>query len=448
MIDLSWVNLYSPPVTLKEHFRKNIYLAYPVMIGQLGHIMVSVADSMMVGRVGVIPLAGATFAGTIYMTLVLFGLGVSYAITPLVAAEDKDNQPSLLGFLQNGLLMNFALGTILAIIGFGVSFFLQYFGQIPEVVAEAKGYLQIMSLSIIPLMVFQTFRQYTEGLSDTMNPMTVSIVSNLLNISLNWVFIFGHFGIQPMGLFGAGLATLIARILMPIMIIYLIRKKTIGFKFQFEMAGIKQLLKIGIPSGMQFIFEVGAFAGAGIMIGWMGAEELAAHNIALNLSAVSYMAATGIAAASTIRMGNQIRLKDKQNLRLAGFTSFITATGFMAICAILFIVYRDFLPTLYLDDPIVISMASTLLLVAAAFQISDGLQSVGLGVLRGLRDVKIPTVVTFTAFWIVSLPLGYILGFNYGLGVNGVWIGLLIGLTIGAVLHIWRFNRLSGKLKF
>ena len=445
---MSSVNLSSPTVTLKEHFRKNIYLAYPVVIGQLGHIMVNVADSMMVGRVGVIPLAGATFAGIIYMTLVLFGLGVSYAITPLVAVEDKENRPSLLGFLQNGLLMNFVLGTILAIIGFGVSFFLQYFGQLPEVVAEAKGYLQIMSLSIIPLMVFQTFRQYTEGLSDTMNPMIVSVISNLLNIGLNWIFIFGHFGVEPMGLFGAGLATLIARILMPIIIIYLTKKKTVGFKFHFEMTGIQQLLKIGIPLGMQFIFEVGAFAGAGIMIGWMGAEELAAHNIALNLSAVSYMAATGIAAASTIRMGNQIRLKDKQNLRLAGFTSFITATVFMAFCAILLIVYKDFLPTLYVDDPIVISMASTLLLVGAAFQISDGLQSVGLGVLRGLRDVKVPTVVTFTAFWIVSLPLGYLLGFNYGLGVNGVWIGLLFGLTIAAGLHIWRFIRLSNKLPF
>ena len=445
---MSSVNLSSPTVTLKEHFRKNIYLAYPVVIGQLGHIMVNVADSMMVGRVGVIPLAGATFAGIIYMTLVLFGLGVSYAITPLVAVEDKENRPSLLGFLQNGLLMNFVLGTILAIIGFGVSFFLQYFGQLPEVVAEAKGYLQIMSLSIIPLMVFQTFRQYTEGLSDTMNPMIVSVISNLLNIGLNWIFIFGHFGVEPMGLFGAGLATLIARILMPIIIIYLTKKKTVGFKFHFEMTGIQQLLKIGIPLGMQFIFEVGAFAGAGIMIGWMGAEELAAHNIALNLSAVSYMAATGIAATSTIRMGNQIRLKDKQNLRLAGFTSFITVTGFMAFCAILLIVYKDFLPTLYVDDPIVISMASTLLLVGAAFQISDGLQSVGLGVLRGLRDVKVPTVVTFTAFWIVSLPLGYLLGFNYGLGVNGVWIGLLFGLTIAAGLHIWRFSRLSNKLPF
>lgn len=435
-------------MTLKEHFRKNIVLAYPVVIGQLGHIMVNVADSMMVGRVGVVPLAGATFASTIYMTLLLFGLGVSYAITPLVAAEDKNNRSKLLSFLQDGFLMNLILGILLAIIGYSASFFLEYFGQLPEVVVEAKGYLQVMSLSIIPLMVFQTFRQYTEGLSDTINPMTVSVVSNLLNIGLNWVFIFGHFGITAMGLFGAGLATLIARVLMVPMIIFLTRKNCAGFRWHFQLLGIRQLLKIGLPSGLQFIFEVGAFAGAGIMVGWMGAEQLAAHNIALNLSSITYMGATGIAAAGAIRMGNQLGLKDKPNLRLAGFTSFITATAFMSFCAVLFIFFRNFLPTLYVNDPLVISMAGTLLLVGAAFQISDGLQTVGLGVLRGLRDVKIPTLVTFIAFWVVSLPLSYFLGFILNLGVNGVWIALSIGLTIAAVFHIWRFNVLSKRLKF
>ncbi len=410
--------------------------------------MVSVADSMMVGQVGVIPLAGATFANTIYATLLLFGLGVSYAITPLVAAEDKKNKLNLLGFLQDGFLMNLVLGVMLALVGFITSFFLEHFGQVPEVAAEAKSYLQIMSISIIPLMIFQTFRQYTEGLSDTMNPMIVSIVSNLLNIGLNWVFIFGHLGVAPMGLFGAGLATLIARLLMPPIILLLIRKKCLGFRWHFQLSGIKKLLKIGIPSGMQYIFEVGAFAGAGIMVGWIGAEALAAHNIALSISSVSYMAATGIAAASTIRMGNQLGFRDKHNLRLAGFTSFITAATFMAFCAILFIAFRDFLPTLYVNAPSVISMAGTLLIIGGAFQISDGLQAVGLGVLRGLRDVRIPTLVTFTAFWVIALPLGYLLGFKFDLGVYGIWIALSIGLTLAAIFHIWRFNLLSKKLKF
>ncbi len=435
-------------MTLKEHFNKNITLAYPVVIGQLGHIMVSVADSMMVGRVGVVPLAAATFAGAIYTVLLLFGIGVSYAMTPLVAAENPDNTSKLLLYLQNGFAMNAVIGLLLASLGFGASFFLDYFGQEPDVAALAKGYLQVMSGSVFLVCIYQAFRQYSEGLSDTKSPMVVSIFANLLNVFLNWIFIFGHFGVEPMGLYGAGLATLISRVPMVFLMILLIWNKMTGFKWHFEWVGIKQMLKIGLPSGMQYIFEVGAFAGAGIMIGWISAEQQAAHNIALNLSAISYMAATGIAAASTIRIGNQLGLKDKQNLRMAGFTSFGLAGGFMAVMATLFIVLRFALPSLYVDERSVISTAATLLIIGAAFQISDGLQAVGLGVLRGLRDVKVPTLVTFVSYWVIALPLGYLLAFPLGWGVNGVWIALSVGLTVAAVFHIWRFNSLSNRLKF
>lgn len=435
-------------MTLKEHLRKNVVLAYPVVIGQLGHIMVSVADSMMVGRVGVVPLAAATFANAIYTILLLFGIGVSYAMTPLVAAEDPNNKSQLLKFLQNGFLMNAGLGVILAILGFSASFFLDYFGQEPVVADEAKSYLQIMSGSIFLVTLFQTFRQFSEGLSDTKSPMVVSIVANLLNVFLNWVFIFGNLGFEPMGLYGAGLATLLSRIPMVLLIIILIWSKMTGFKWQFEWAGIKQMLRIGIPSGLQYIFEVGAFGGAGIMVGWIGAEAQAAHNIALNLSAITYMAATGIAAASTIRIGNQLGLKDRPNLRMAGFTSFGLAGAFMAFWGMMFIVFRNYLPTWYVDEPNVISIAAVLLVISAAFQISDGLQAVGLGVLRGLKDVKYPTWITFVAYWVLALPLGYILAFPVGWGVNGVWIALSVGLTFAAVFHMVRFNRLSKKLIF
>lgn len=434
-------------MTLKEHLRKNIILAYPVVIGQLGHIMVNVADSMMVGRVGVLPLAGATFAGAIFTILMLFGIGVSYAITPLVASENPSNKDSLRGYLQDGFLMNLILGLLLALVGFIVSYFLQYFGQEPEVVDQARPYLRIMSLSLIPLMIFQTFRQFSEGLSDTLNPMAVSIIANVINVGLNYVFIFGKMGVEPMGLYGAGVATFISRILMPILMMLIAGKMMKGFEWKFQLSGIKRMLKIGVPSGMQYIFEVGAFGGAGIMIGWIGAKELAAHNIALNLSAISYMAATGIAAASTIRIGNQLGLKDRQSLRMAGFTSLLLVAAFMTLCALVFIVFRDFFPTLYVNEKPVIIIASGLLIIGAAFQISDGLQAVGLGVLRGLRDVKIPTIVTFISYWVVALPLGYILAFNFGLGVYGVWIALSVGLTIAAVLNIWRFNRLTNRME-
>lgn len=435
-------------MTLKEHLRKNIVLAVPVMIGQLGHIMVNVADSMMVGRVGVVPLAAATFAGAIYTLLLLFGLGVSYAITPLVAAENPENKSRLMQFLQDGFIMNLVLGIILSIVGFSISYLMDYFGQEPEVAEQAKSYLRIMSASIVLVMVFQNFRQYAEGLSDTVSPMIVSIIGNLLNIVLNWVLIFGHFGFEPMGLFGAGLATFIARVPMVFLMIWMVRAKIKGFNWHFDWMGVKRMLKIGIPSGMQYIFEVGAFGGAGIMIGWISAEAQAAHNIALNLSAVSYMAATGIAAAASVRIGNQLGLKDKINLRMAGFTCLAMSAAFMAFMGVLFILLRFNLPLFYTTNEEVAATAAVLLIFGAAFQISDGLQAVGLGVLRGLRDVRIPTAVTFLAFWIIALPLGYGLAFPLGLGVNGIWIALSVGLTVAAVFHIWRFNRLTRRLNF
>ena len=410
--------------------------------------MVSVADSVMVGRVGVIPLAASTFAGTFFHVLMLFGIGVSYAITPLVAATDEKDKPKLLAFLQSGLGLNMILGLVLLVLGLLTSNFLEFFGQEEEVVQVGRPYLVIVSLSLFPIMIFQTFRQFSEGQSDTLSPMIVSIVANLLNVGLNYILIYGKFGFEPLGLNGAGIATLISRVAMAILIIWLIRKKCAGFHWKFDSAIIKRLLKIGVPSGLQYIFEVGAFATAAIMVGWISAEALAAHNIALNLSAITYMAATGLAAAATIRVGNQIGLKDKKSLRIAGFSIMAMVTVFMGVCGVLLIVFRDFLPALYIEDLEVKSIASALIIIAAAYQIPDGLQAVGLGVLRGLTDVKIPTIVTFVSFWIIAIPLGYFLAFNLQMGVNGVWYGLCVGLTLASIFHIWRFNRLSNQLDF
>jgi len=435
-------------MTLREHLRKNILLAVPVIVGQLGHITVSVADSVMVGRVGVVPLAAATFAGTFFFVLMLFGIGVSYAITPVVAATDKKDTPRLLSFLQNGLALNIGLGVILLAIGLLTSNFLNFFGQEAEVVEAGKPYLIIISLSLFPIMIFQTFRQFSEGQSDTLSPMVVSIVANLLNVGLNYVLIYGKLGFEPMGLNGAGYATLISRVAMALLIVWMVRKKCLGFQWKFDRAVINQLLKIGVPSGLQYIFEVGAFATAAIMVGWISAESLAAHNIALNLSAITYMASTGLAAAATIRVGNQVGLKDKVNIRMAGFSLMGMVAVFMAICGVLLILLRDLLPALYIENMEVRSIASVLIIIAAAYQISDGLQAVGLGVLRGLTDVKVPTIVTFVSFWIIAIPLGYVLGFTLEMGVNGVWYGLCVGLTLAAIFHIWRFNRLTNQLKF
>lgn len=435
-------------MTIKEHLRRNVVLATPVMVGQLGHIMVSVADTAMVGQVGVIPLAAATFGSTFFHVLLLFGIGVSYAITPLVAATDEKDRSRLLSILQNGLAVNVILGIILVVIGFAIVPFLHLFGQEAPVAEAAGPYLMIIISSIFPALIFQTFRQYSEGLSDTLRPMVVSIVANLVNVGLNYLLIFGKFGFPEMGIQGAGYATLISRVVMGILMVVLIRNKFRGFTFSFDKVVMKQVIKLGVPSGMQYIFEIGAFATAAIMVGWLGAKELAAHQIALNLAAITYMASTGIAAASTIRVGNQLGLKDVKTLRGAGYSCFALAAGFMAICGLLFIILRNFLPSLYIDNAEVQQLSASLLIIAAGFQISDGAQAVGLGVLRGLTDVKIPTLVTFIAFFILSIPGGYFLGFTLGLGVQGVWYALSGGLTIAAILHLIRFNSLTKRLRF
>ncbi len=435
-------------MTLKEHLRKNIVLATPVVIGQLGHIMVGVADSVMVGRLGVIPLAGATFANSIFYVLFLFGIGVSNALTPLVSSTDPKNKTRLFALLQNNILLNFILGIGIFLLALISSFYLDYFGQEVDVVEAARPYLWIICGSIIPVMVFQSFRQYSEGLSDTFIPMVVSIVGNFINVGLNYVLIYGKLGFSPMGLNGAGLASFISRIFMLGLIIYLTRKKWIGIVMKFSKAMVKQQFNLGIPLGFQYVFEIGAFATASIMIGWIGAEELAAHQIAINMVAVTYMAASGIATAASIRVGNQLGLKDQRNLRVAAFSSFGLVGVFMAFCGLVFILLKNQLPLLYIDNQEVIKIASYLLIIGAAFQISDGLQAVGLGVLRGLRDVKIPTVVTFISYWIIAIPVAYLFGFVLKLGIGGVWYAILLGLTIASVLHIWRFNRLSKKIVF
>lgn len=435
-------------LTIKEHLRKNIVLAYPVVIGQLGHIMVTVADTIMVGRVGVIPLAAATFGGTFHHILMVFGIGVSYAITPLVAAISPKDQKGLMKYLQNGWILNTLLSIGLVVIILIISQFLMYFGQEEPVAIAAKPYLIIVGSSLLPLMVFQTYRQFAEGLSDTFNPMVVSIIANVLNVGLNYVLIYGAFGFPELGLVGAAIATLISRVLMAFIMWWMIRNKLSGFRLHFDFHTIKRMLKIGVPSGMQYVFEIGAFATAAIMVGWISAEALAAHQIALNLAAVTYMCATGIGAAATIRIGNQMGLKDLRNLKIAGYSSLAMTAVFMAICAISFIIFRDFLTSLYVEDVYVQGLAATLLIIAAAFQVSDGLQAVGLGILRGLTDVKVPTLVTFVAYWLIAIPGGYILGFSLDMGVQGVWYALSGGLTIAAILHFVRFYRLSNKLRF
>lgn len=439
---------------IKDHFKKNITLAAPVMLSQLGHVMVGVADSIMVGRLGAVPLAAVSLGNSIFSIILMLGIGISFAITPLVAAaEGEKNYRKSAKVFKHGLYINLITGIVLFLLTFGGSYILLFLNQPEEVVEKAIPYLGIIALSLIPFMLFQTFRQFAEGLSFTKYAMYITVAANLANVGLNYVLIYGKLGFEPMGLNGAGWATFISRVAMPLaMGFYVIkgkpfRKYVQGFRFKgYSKKLTRRMLRLGLPTGLQYVFEVGAFSSAALMIGWLGAKQLAAHQIAISLAAVSYMMATGIAAAATVRVGNQLGRKDISNLRLAGFTSFAMGIVFMSVSCIIFILGNNFLPGLYINDDEVIKIASSLVIIAAFFQISDGIQVVGLGALRGLEDVRIPTIIAVVAYWIIGLPLGYLLAFPMNLGARGIWFGLLAGLSLAAILLSWRFNALTKRL--
>ncbi|RJE74804.1 MATE family efflux transporter [Reichenbachiella sp. MSK19-1] len=441
-------------MTLKEHYQKNFSLAYPVVLSQLGHIMVSVADSVMVGQLGAVPLASVSLAISVFTLFMLFGIGASYGMTPLVATADGANDKrAASGYLKNGLVVSVFIGVVLVLLCLGAVIIFPYLGQEEGVLEGAIPFFKVLALGLLPLMLFQAFRQFAEGLSMTKQAMYISVASNVLNVLLNWVLIFGHWGFEPMGMLGAAVSTLISRVIMVFamggfVLLYpkFVRYRAVYGQVTIAWGTIKKILKIGVPTGLQFVFEIGAFSASAIMIGWLGAIPLAAHQIAMNLSAITYMTATGIAAAASIRVGNQLGRKDYLNLRTAGVTCFVMTIVLMAVYSFTFVVGRFALPELYVDNEEVIALASGLLVVVAFYQISDGIQTVGLGVLRGLGDVKIPTIVTLIAYWGIAIPFGYVCAFVLGMKSTGVWVGLSVGLTLAAVAHVMRFRKLTKRL--
>ena len=440
-------------MTIKDHLKTNVNLAVPVMASHLGQVMVGVADNMMVGQVGYIPLAGASLGNAIFYFFMTFGLGVSFAITPLVGFADGEGNKKQCGqVLRHGLVVNSILGVLLFLVVMVVANYLHLLGQEAAVVEQATPYMFVIGFSMIPFLVFQSFRQFSEGLSMTKVPMVVSVSMNVLNIILNYLLIYGKFGFPELGLLGAGIATLIARIAMAIVMVgYVVSSNRfkpyldgLGIK-NLDFNLIKDLLRIGIPAGLQFVFEVGAFSMAAIMMGWINASTQAAHQIAINMASISYMTVSGLGAAAAIRVGNQLGMKKYKVMKRAVLSLVAMGVALMVVFAIIFILGKDTLPLLYNNQPEVVKVASSLLVIAALFQISDGVQVISLGGLRGMKDVKIPTLITFLAYWVVALPLGYILAFKYDYGAEGIWYALFLGLTIAGIWVYIRFVRLANK---
>ena len=435
-------------------WRENVPLALPVIIGQLGHIVTSVADSIMVGQLGVISLAAVSLAGSITSVPLVFGIGVAYGLTPLVArAYGQKRWGKAYRLLKNSTLINLLTSVIMFLFAWLLFLFVQNTNQSIEVIEESKVYLILIMISYIPFMLFLSGKQYLEGMGDTATPMRISLIGNLLNILLNGLLIFGLFYFPVMGIIGAGIATIIARIIMAIHVWYFVFEKRNNYKIvqdnvMISIRAIRSLLKLGLPSGLQYVFEVSAFAASAWIIGTYGPRQLAAHQIAINLASISYMAATGLGAAGTVRMGQLLGAKRGGEALNAGKSLLFLTIAFMTFTGILFFTLRNILPSFYTADLDVISAAASLLIIATIFQISDGLQATALGVLRGMQDVKIPTVISFVSYYLIALPLEWLLGSYFDWGAVGVWAALAIGLTLSAYLLIRRFYNQIGIVAF
>lgn len=429
-------------------YRKNMALAFPVIFSQIGQVTVNLADNMMVGHVGTTELAAASFAINVFHVGMLFGLGITLGLTPLVGQSFTSKHPSNTGnWLKNGVLVYFVSSVILCAVMSSVVLFMHRMGQSDDVVKMAIPYYLIQVSSLVPLMLFFSVKQFLEGIGNTKIAMIITIISNILNIGLNYILIFGKLGSPAFGLNGAGYATLISRLIMPVLFVMVIYNRkafrvylTEAMHSGLEKLKIKRIISIGLPIGLQMVIEVLSFSLGAIMLGWISKESLAGHQVAISMAAMTYMISFGLASGTTIRVSHAFGEHNPNELRHAVFASLHMVIAFMSLMGILFILLRTQLPLLFTSDPAVIQVAAGLLIVGAFFQIFDGTQVVLLGALRGMADVRIPMFIAFFSYIVVSLPVSYLLAFVFNFGYPGVWVGFVFGLSTAAVLFGFRLR--------
>jgi len=436
-----------------KEFSYNYKLAYPVIIGLVGHTLVQFVDNAMVGRLGTAELAAISLGNSFVFLAMSLGIGFSTAITPLIAESNAQrNFIKSKSILENSVTICLILGFLLTIGVFALKPLLNSMGQSPDVVELAYPYINWVAISLIPLVLFQSFKQFTDGLSLTKISMISTIIANIINVLLNYLLIYGKFGFPKLELVGAGIGTFISRIFMVLIIIYLIKNSSNlkkyfkNFKFlKFTKTIISKIFNLGYPSALQVLFEVGFFISGIWICGIIGTNEQAANQIALNLSTITFMVALGLSVTATIRVGNQKGINDFSNLKRIAISIFLMVILIEMFFALVFISLSDFLPWLYLEnvsrEDIIetANISSKLLLIVALFQIFDGIQIVAQGALRGIQDVKIPSFICFLSYIIIGLPVMIYLALYTELKAVGVWIGFLIGLISASIFLSMRF---------
>lgn len=453
-------------VNLKQYtkeFSYNLRLAYPVILGMVGHTLIGIVDNIMVGKIGSTELAAVSLGNSMIFIAMSLGIGFSTAITPIVAEGDAEkNDTKIRSAFHHGLFLCTILGLVLFTVIMFAKPIMELLKQPADVIVLAKPYLGWVAFSLIPLVMYQGYKQFADGMSLTKYSMYAMVMANVLHVGINYVLIYGIWFFPKMGIIGAALGTVISRIfLVMFMHIMLSRRDDLkrffkGFSFnEIKKATINKIISIGFPSAMQMLFEVVLFTASIWLCGNIGKTSQAANQIALSLASMTFMFAMGLSVTSMVRVSNQRGLMDYKKLIVVARSIFLLAIILETIFAIFFIIFHNYLPHIFLnmentgqilDNEEVIGIASKLLLIAAVFQISDGIQVVVLGALRGLQDVKVPMYITFVAYWVIGFPISYYLGEHTELKAQGVWIGLLAGLTAAAICLYIRFHYLTKRL--
>ena len=436
---------------MKKTFQSTLVIAIPLILGNLTQVAYGLIDTAMIGTLGYKQLAAASLVSNILAMPLVIGMGLIMAVTPLVAIANGQNKHEKAShILYNGWAFSLVAGLLLALLVHFISNFIPLMGQDAEVAALAKDYLIIMGYSLIPMMLFSASKNFSDGLQFTKTAMILSVLSLPVNAFLCWLLIFGHWGFPKFGVAGAGWATFISRLLMSIaMLIVVTKHKVFAPYIQLKQQAwhlkadtFKEMLGIGVPSSMQYCMEAGAFSISGIMVGWLGAVPQAAHQIALNCASATFMASLGFSMAGSIRISDAFGRHDSQELSLIGKSTAIGGLIYGVICAILMILFGGYLPYAFTNDNAVVTVAKQLLILAAFFQISDATQAIGVGLCRGIKDVVKPTIYVAIAYWAIGIPIGYSLAFPLKMGVSGIWIGFVIGLSFSAALLNYRFFKI------
>ena len=442
-------------LSINIHLKNIIKLSWPIIIGQLGMVLTGFFDSLMVAKLGHVELAASGICNSIFFLISIFPMGVTMAyatIISLLLGRNKLKTTHLL--VRDSFYVTLLLCIVTSTIVYAAVYYFGIFDQAPEVELQSRPYLTLLMWSLAPMLLFFYSKNVCDGFGYTQGGMVITVLALIINIFLNWVFIYGNLGFEAYGLNGAGYATIISRIFLAVaMFILLFHSKQTPISYaewkhsfsnykQFRF--FKQIFKLGFPTGLQYFFEIAAFAVAAMMAGWIGSKELASHQLAITLASVTYMFAGGISAGSSICVAKATGNRNKEDAYKFGKAGHLLGIGVMGVFAILFLFFNTPLAELFSEDKEVVKLGGNLLILAAIFQLGDGLQAISVGLLRGLEDVNIPSFVTFIAYWLVAIPLGYFLLHNTTLpaifiGVKGIWIGLAFGLTISAILLTYRF---------